>query len=69
MINENLNFNQGNIIYEADTSNSFSPKIKLEEIIEAIKNMNPRHILIDELRSAVKILKRFKMTESAKWYF
>jgi hypothetical protein len=42
-------------------------EIKLEEIIETIKTIKSTHNLSDELKSAIKILKRFKMTESLKW--
>jgi hypothetical protein len=65
-MNENLNFNQGNINYEPDNLNS-STKIKLDEILDSLKNIKHRNNLIDELKSAIKILKRFKMAESAKW--
>ena len=63
MINENLNFNTPNFNPDMDTYN----KIKLDEVIDSIKTIKSKYNPYDELKSAVKILRRFKMTESAKW--
>jgi hypothetical protein len=64
MINE-INLNN-NIAIEIDNLNNIS-RIKLDEFVESIKSIKSKYNLTDELKSAIKVLKRFKMTESAKW--
>lgn len=67
----NLN-NSSNII---DNSFSFNlnllenqqPKIKLDEILDNISNLKVNSTTADELKSGVKLLRRFKLFESAKW--
>lgn len=43
-------------------------RIKLDEVLESIKSYKANLSLINEIRSAIKILKRYKQTESSKWY-
>ena len=42
-------------------------KIKLDNILENLKNLKIDSNTIDELRGAIKLLKRFKLLESTKW--
>jgi hypothetical protein len=58
-----------NIDYDIINNSSFQThRLKLDEVIEAIKKINKSYNIIEELRIAIKILKRFKLTESCKWY-
>lgn len=43
-------------------------RIKLEDILDSIKLIKLDANMIQELRVAIKILKRYKQTESSKWY-
>jgi hypothetical protein len=54
------------IDYDNITNNSNS-KIKLDDIIEAIKLIKPDFQFIQEIRTAIKALKRYKQIESSKW--
>lgn len=50
-----------------DEPNIFTNRIKLDDILEDIKNIKPNKNLKNEIRTSIKILKRFKQSESAKW--
>lgn len=74
-LNSNFNMNMsGNINLNQSISyldmilptNTNKQKIKLDDILESIKNMKNNNIMVEELRSAIKILKRFKMSECSK---
>ena len=59
--NQSLNMS----IDDIDLSNL--TKIKLDNILENLKNLKIDSNTIDELRGAIKLLKRFKLLESTKW--
>ena len=42
-------------------------RIKLDDILESIKLIKSDANIINELRTAIKILKRYKQIESSKW--
>jgi hypothetical protein len=66
-MSNNINMNQ-NISYldMILPTNTNKPKIKLDDILESIKNLKINYNMAEELRSAIKILKRFKMSECSK---
>ena len=59
--NQSLNMS----IDDIDLSNL--TKIKLDNILENLKNLKIDSNTVDELRGAIKLLKRFKLLESTKW--
>lgn len=61
-IQNNLNIDLENII-----NSNFQPRIKLDEVMESIKQIKTNYNVIEDIRISVKILKRMKMTESCKW--
>ncbi len=42
-------------------------KLNLDDIIESIKNLKNNSNIADELKNAIKILKRMKLNECCKW--
>ena len=82
MQNENFhsNMNLGNIVNIGNVMNQNNyyleiispsglnkPKIKLDEILDTIKNLKNNYNIPEELRVGIKILKRFKLSECSKW--
>jgi hypothetical protein len=59
----NMNVDMDNFI----TGNYNQHKLKLDDILESIKNIKNINNIAEELRVAVKLLKRFKLCESSKW--
>jgi len=47
--------------------NNNPQRIKLDEILESIKLIKSDNAIINEIRDAIKILKRYKQIESSKW--
>ncbi len=43
-------------------------KIKLDDVLDSIRLIRSNVNMINELRVAIKVLKRYKQTESSKWY-
>jgi len=43
-------------------------RIKLDDVLDSIKLIKSDENLIQELRVAIKVLKRYKQIESSKWY-
>ena len=69
MMNTSQNNQSNNVSMDYGDNFAFQPaqKIKLDEILDAIKRIKVDSSTIDELRSAIKLLRRFKMVESSKW--
>ena len=69
MMNTSQNNQSNNVSMDYGDNFAFQPaqKIKLDEILDAIKRIKVDSSTIDELRSAIQLLRRFKMVESSKW--
>ena len=69
MMNTSQNNQSNNVSMDYGDNFAFQPsqKIKLDEILDALKRIKVDSSTIDELRSAIKLLRRFKMVESSKW--
>jgi hypothetical protein len=58
-------------IPEIETILAINPnqnKLKLDDILEAIKNLKTNFNIGEEIKIAIKILKRMKLNENCKWY-
>ena len=69
LLSSSQNNQSNNVSMDYGENFGFQPsqKIKLDEILEGIKSIKVDSTTIEELRSAIKLLRRFKLTESAKW--
>lgn len=67
-MNTNLQLNSPNFHYDLEfISSQQKQKLNLDEILEAIKNLKNNSAIADELRIAIKIIKKYKLTECSKW--
>ena len=73
-MNFNRNFedhsNQNNMNLNLDSllTGSFNQqRMKLDEVLDSIKTIKQNYNIQEELKIAVKVLKRFKLNESRKW--
>ncbi|MCQ2818658.1 MAG: tetratricopeptide repeat protein [archaeon] len=56
-----------NISMSIDNIENTQQKIKLDEILDGIKALKVDFTFSDELRAAIKLMRKFKLYESAKW--
>lgn len=57
-----------NIDLDPILSNNYNQqKLKLDDILESIKNIKNNFNIGEELRSAIKLMKRMKLNECCKW--
>jgi hypothetical protein len=62
-IHNNMNIDIDNIAYGISSTH----KLKLEDILDSIKNIRSLYSIPEEIRIAIKILKKFKLSENSKW--
>ncbi len=65
MMNENYN-SQNNMNIDIDSVGN-SPRLRLDEIFESLKYIKDKNNIVEDIRASIKLLKRFKLTESSKW--
>ena len=66
--NSNLHNNMNIDIDNLSNGTQGSHKLKLDDIIESMKSLRTIYNIPEEIRIAIKILKKFKLSESSKWY-
>jgi hypothetical protein len=62
--NINMNIDIDNLYHGSQSTH----KLKLDDIIESIKSLRTTYNIPEEIRIAIKILKKFKLSETSKWY-
>jgi len=66
--NTNLILNSPNFHYDLEfIASQQKQKLNLDEILDAIKNLKNNSAIAEELRIAIKIIKRYKLKECSKW--
>lgn len=62
------NFTGNHEIFENILSINYQQnKLKLDDIIDSIRNLKSNFSIAEELKCAIKLLKRMKLNESCKW--
>lgn len=64
-MNDNYN-SQSNMNIDIESLGN-SPKLRLDDIYDSLKYIKDKNNIVEDLRSSIKILKRFKLIESCKW--
>jgi len=62
-LNNNMNIEVENVAFNISNTH----KLKLDDILDSIKNIRTIFNIPEEIRIATKILKKFKLSETCKW--